>query len=160
MEEPLELRHRFDFTYNLKEVVMINGDSLEDCENEDERQELLSSFDYLLDMKHFTNHVGINNVYNENALYIDYIMKGTPEEDGNGYFYEEYFEDSFGNKGNYYSCHNCPWSEEGSYQMEMIDLPCYTRRLADGEVIYDWKNPDDYIPAHWEDGVFIGAHHK
>lgn len=160
MKTPLEIRHRFDFTSNLKEVVMINGDNLENCEDEDERQELLGNFNYLLNIRHFINHVGIDSVYNENALYIDYIMKGTPEENENGYFYEEYFEDSFGNKGNYYSCHNCPWSNEGLYQMEGIDLPCHTRTLANGEVIYDWRSPDDYIPAHWEGDIFVGARHK
>ena len=157
--KPLEIRYRFDFTSDLREVVMINGDNIEECENEDERQDLLSSFQYLLDIKHFIEFNSLDNVYNEQTLYIDFVMKGTPEN-SEGYFYEEYFEDSFGNKGNYYSCHNCLWSDKGLYQMEEFHLPCHTRTLENGEVIYDWRNPDDYIPAHWEGDVFIGAHHK
>ena len=163
MHESLEIRHRFDFTSNLEEVVMINGDNLEECED-DEKQELLNSFDYLLNMKQFNECINhyckLDDVYNAQSLYIDFVMKGTPESNNNGYFYEEWFEDSFGNKGNYYSAHNCPWSDDGLYQMEEVNLPCHTRTIADGEVVYDWRNPDDYIPAHWEGDIFVGAHHK
>jgi hypothetical protein len=159
--EPLELRCRFDFTFDLAEVAMINGDSLDNCEDEDERQELLDSFKYLLNMSHFVKEVEIKNVFDEQSSYIDFVMKGTPETNGDGYFYEEYFEDEFGNKGSCYSAHNCSWNEDGSYQMEEpMNLPCHTRTLENGIVIYDWRHQEDYIPAHWEDDKLIGAHHK
>ncbi len=168
--EPLELRYRYDFTDDLTTVCMINGDDLDECETEEERQELLKEFEYLSSLDSFAKSSGnseeILKHLSLDTAYVDFVTYGEPEKDGNGYYYREWLEDDKGNKAAFYEEHHCEYAKtKEGYTYQMPDdtdmgLPGHTRTLADGEVIYDWRHQEDYVAAHYENGEFVGAHRK
>lgn len=151
-----EQRSRFDFTSNLEEVVMINGDSLDNYDTEKDRQDLLQEFSYLSCLTAFAENMyrfeceselreNFLNSLDKNTKYLDFVQKGTPEENGKTWFYEEWWEDDKGNKTEYLSVPHNNWlSYQGNlyYEFNRDTLPCITRVLSDGKVSYDYRLSD------------------
>ena len=169
---PLEIRYRYDFTDDLTKVCMINGDNINNYKTDEEKEEFLSQFSYLKDIEHFISNVKptINGErisaksFNKDSKYIDFVTKGIPKNE-NEFLYQEYFEDECRRRSNIYECVGL-FSKNTNCE-KVYDMPdtCdagydwHTRVIANGEVIYDWRHEEDYVPAHHFGDKIIGAHH-
>ncbi len=167
---PLEIKYRYDFTNDLTEVCMIDGDNINNYKTDEEKEEFLSRFSYLKDIEHFISHVETTNGerisvknFNKDSRYIDFVTKGIPKNE-NEYLYQEYFEDEYRRRYNIYEGVGLFKDMNGEKLYDMPDTcdvgyGCHTRTIANKEVIYDWRHEEDYVPAHHFGDEIIGAHH-
>lgn len=124
-QTPIEIRLRFDF-----------GQDLSHSEIDEDRRELYKNFDTFKKCLYKPEEAeGLD----PNTKYLDRVYIGTPYNSGKAFTLEEFWEDDKGNMTGKISFPNCPFSENGTYEIETgYDLPDCTRYYEDGNLLYDY----------------------
>lgn len=158
--KPLTLKHRFDFSKDLTYICRINdGATPEMTEDEareltEERADEFSAYTSLAAFakKYFTSPGLSGCTFNyppitlspldKDTEYLDYVMHTEPEEDGRGYHYSEWYEDSNGNKTETtFEASHIPYDSlaTGKFHSGLEDnLPSRTRSFVNGKLNYDF----------------------
>lgn len=143
-----EITWRFDFDKTLDSVLTINDDSF-DLRDKSVVNMLKSEFSYLTDLNHFQDWVlrdwssNFKSFKKLDAKYIDYVNIGYNRGDGR-YDFVQYWRTDLKEIRFDYADKGCPLSRLGKFQFDDCGLPCRTRTLENGRVIWDFRRDSEY----------------
>ncbi len=146
---PFVMIFRFDFDKTLMSVCNINGEDYDISKlTSEDKDRIACDYEYLKSYKDFINHSGIFSQREKEHLltlqgiiepeYIDWVCEGFPLLDGKSYGFNEYFRLSTGEGFNHYTG-TAPFSDDGLFQFDSVDMPCCTRILENGITTVDYR---------------------
>lgn len=151
--QPYKLSWRFDFDNTLNSVLTINDDSC-DLSDASVVEMLKVEFSYLIDLRHFENFLRVNWDSNFipfkklNANYIDFVNIGF-KCGNNKYDFVQYWRTDLDEFRFDYAYKGCPLSNLGRFQFDDSNLPCRTRTLENGIVVWDFRKDSEYNAQHY-----------